>query len=134
MSKKLAEIAVGDFVLRWFGGIPKPMRLRVTQLTADRIICGGWEFDRRSGAEIDEELGWDPGGVTGSFLEPESGTDPEEDFRSGVLQRLAAHLDAGKMQRNRGESIAEALRRRLNRMTEEQVSRMLYELESGKPS
>ena len=47
MSKKLAEIAVGGFVLRWFGGIPKPMRVRVTQLTADRIICGGWEFDRQ---------------------------------------------------------------------------------------
>jgi hypothetical protein len=134
MSKKLAEIAVGDFVLRWFVGIPKPMRLQVTQLTADRIICGGWEFDRRTGAEIDEDLGWGPGGVTGSFLEPESGTDPEEDFRSGVLQWLAALLDAGKMQRNRGESIAEALRRRLNGMTEEQVSRMLYELESGEPS
>jgi hypothetical protein len=134
MSKKLAEIAIGDFVLRWFVGIPKPMRLQVTQLTADRIICGGWEFDRRTGAEIDEDFGWGPGGFTGSFLEPESGTDPEEDFRSGVLQRLAALLDAGKMQRNRGESIAEALRRRLNRMTEEQVSRMLYELESGKPS
>ena len=82
----------------------------------------------------DRYLGWGPDGVTGSFLEPESGTDPEEDFRSGVLQRLAALLDAGKMQRNRGESIAEALRRRLNGMTEEQVSRMLYELESGEPS
>jgi len=57
MSKKLAEIAVGDFVLRWFGGIPKPMRLKVTQLTADRIICGAWEFDRQTGAEIDEDLG-----------------------------------------------------------------------------
>jgi hypothetical protein len=134
VSKKLAETAVGDFVLRWFVGIPKPMRLKVTQLTADRIICGAWEFDRRTGAEIDEDLGWGPAGVTGSFLEPESGTDSEEDFRSGALQRLAALLDAGKMQRNRGESIAEALRRRLNRMTEEQVSRMLYELESGKPS
>jgi hypothetical protein len=134
VSKKLAEIAVGDFVLRWFVGIPKPMRFKVTQLTADRIICGGWEFDRRTGAEIDEYLGWGPGGVTGSFLEPESGTDPEEDFRSGAMQRLAALLDAGKMQRNRGESIAEAMRRRLNGMTEEQVSRLLYELESGEPS
>ena len=134
MSKKLAEIAVGDFVLRWFVGIPKPMRLKVTQITADRIICGAWEFDRQSGAEIDEDLGWGPGGVTGSFLEPESGTDPEEDFRSRALQRLAALLDAGKIQRNRGESIAEAMRRRLNGMTEEQVSRMLYELESGEPS
>jgi len=110
------------------------MRLKVTQLTADRIICGAWEFDRRTGAEIDEYLGWGPSGVTGSFLEPESGTDPEEDFRSGALHRLAALLDAGKMQRNRGESIAEALRRRLNGMTEEQVRRMLYELESGEPS
>ena len=54
VSKKLAEIAVGDFVLRWFVGIPKPMRLKVTQLTADRIICGGWEFDRQSGAEMDQ--------------------------------------------------------------------------------
>ena len=80
MSKKHAEIAVGDFVLRWFGGIPEPMRLKVTQATADRIICGGREFDRQTGAEIDEDLGWGSGGVTGSFLEPESGTDPEEDF------------------------------------------------------
>jgi hypothetical protein len=71
MSKKLAEIAVGDFVLRWFGGIPKPMRLKVTQFTVDRIICGGWEFDRQSGAEIDEDLGWGPGTVTGSLIEPE---------------------------------------------------------------
>jgi len=83
MSKKLAEIAVGDFVLRWFVGIPKPMRLRVTQLTADRIICGGWEFDRQSGAEIDEDLGWGSGGVTGSFLEPESGTDCSASRKSG---------------------------------------------------
>jgi len=134
MSKKLAEIAVGGFVLRWFGGIPKPMRLKVTQLTADRITCGAWEFDRQTGAEIDEDLGWGPGGVTGSFLEPETGTDPKEDFSSGALYRLAALLDAGKMQRNRGESIAEALRRRLNGMTEEQVRRMPYELESGEPS
>ena len=134
MSKKLAEIAVGDFVLRWFGGIPKPLRLKVTQLTADRIICGAWEFERQSGAEIDEDLGWGPGGVTGSFIEPESGMDPEEDFRSAALQRLAALLDAGKIKRNGGENIAEAMRRRLNGMTEEQVSRMLYELESGESS
>jgi len=71
MSKKLAEIAVGDFVLRWFGGLPKPMPLKVTQLTADRIICGAWEFDRQTGAEIDEDLGWGPDRITGSFIEPE---------------------------------------------------------------
>ena len=68
MSKKLAEIAVGDFVLRWFGGIPKPMRLKVTQLTADRIICGAWEFDRQTGAEIDEDLGWGLGVSPVHFL------------------------------------------------------------------
>ena len=89
------------------------MRLKVTQLTADRIICGGWEFDRQSGAEIDEDLGWGPSGVTGSFLEPETGTDPEEDFRSRALQRLAALLDGGKMERNRGESIPWTARRRI---------------------
>ena len=61
MSKRLSEIAAGDFVLRRFGGVPKPLRLKVTLVTADRIICaGGWEFDRQSGAEIDEDLGWYP--------------------------------------------------------------------------
>jgi len=72
MSKRLSEIAAGDFVLRRFGGVPKPLRLKVTLVTADRIICaGGWEFDRQSGAEIDEDLGWGPGTVTGSLIEPE---------------------------------------------------------------
>ena len=72
MSKRLAEIAVGHFVSRWLGDAPIPMRLKVTEVTADRIICaGGWEFDRQTGAEIDEELGWVPGRVTGSFIESE---------------------------------------------------------------
>jgi hypothetical protein len=48
MSKRLAEIAVGDFVSRWLGDAPIPMRLKVTEVTADRIICAGvWEFDRK---------------------------------------------------------------------------------------
>ena len=73
MSKSLAEIAVGDFVSRWLRKALIPMRLKVSEVTADRIICaGGWEFDRQTGAEIDEELGWGPGRVTGSFIEPES--------------------------------------------------------------
>ena len=72
MSKRLAEIAIGDFVSRWLGDAPIPMRLKVTEVTADRIICAGvWEFDRQTGAEIDEELGWVPGRVTGSFIESE---------------------------------------------------------------
>jgi len=49
--------------------------LKVTLVAADRIICaGGWEFDRQSGAEVDEDLGWGPGTVTGSLIEPESST------------------------------------------------------------
>ena len=61
MSKRLAEIAVGDFVSRWLGDAPIPMRLKVSEVTADRIICAGvWEFDRQTGAEIDEDLGWYP--------------------------------------------------------------------------
>ena len=72
MSKRLAEIAVGDFVSRWLGDAPIPMRLKVSEVTADRIICAGvWEFDRQTGAEIDEDLGWGPGTVTGSLIEPE---------------------------------------------------------------
>ena len=72
MSKRLSEIAAGDFVLRRFRGVPKPLRLKVTLVTADRVICsGGWEFDRQTGAEVDEYLGWGPDRVTGSFIEPE---------------------------------------------------------------
>jgi hypothetical protein len=73
MIKRLSETVVGDFVSRCLGKAPTPMRLKVSEVTADRIICaGGWEFDRQTGAEIDEELGWGPGRVTGSFIEPES--------------------------------------------------------------
>jgi len=49
------------------------MTLKVTKVTEDRIYCGepgvGWCFDRATGAEIDEELGWGPQfGVTGSKI------------------------------------------------------------------
>jgi hypothetical protein len=43
------------------------MELRVSDVTAERIVCGPWEFDKVSGAEIDEDLGWDVNG-TGSYL------------------------------------------------------------------
>jgi len=72
MAKKLSEIKTGDLVLRWLVGCRTPMRLPVAEVTADRIICvGGWEFDRSTGDEIDADLGWLPGGVTGSRIEPE---------------------------------------------------------------
>jgi len=49
------------------------------------------------------------------------------------MYRLAALIDAGKISREPNESVAEAMRRTLQDMTEEQVRQMLYELESGEP-
>ena len=67
-------VKAGDFVLRWLSGVPTPMRLEVMSVTAERICCaGGWEFDPKTGAEIDKALGWGPDTVTGSFIRPERG-------------------------------------------------------------
>jgi len=45
------------------------MELTVTEVTHDRIICGDWEFDQTTGAEIDEVLGWGPPPKsTGSYI------------------------------------------------------------------
>jgi len=56
---------VGDFVIRNMAGII--MKLKVSEITNDLIKCGPWEFDRQTGAEIDEDLGWD-NNRTGSFI------------------------------------------------------------------
>ena len=59
---------VGDMVTRWLAGTVE-MELRITAITEDRIICGGWEFDKATGAEIDDDLGWGPPPkMTGSFI------------------------------------------------------------------
>ena len=61
---------VGDMVTRLLGG-SVPMELRITAITEDRIICGSWEFDKATGAEIDEDMGWGPPpkfAFTGSFI------------------------------------------------------------------
>ena len=72
MSEQLSNIKAGDFVLRWLSGVSTPMRLEVVIVTADRIVCsGGWEFDLKTGAEIDEALGWGPDTITGSFIRAE---------------------------------------------------------------
>lgn len=65
--KTLYDVAVGDTVFRFVGGNAALMPLQVTAVTEDRIICGGWEFDKRTGAEIDELLGWGPS-LTGSYI------------------------------------------------------------------
>lgn len=63
------HVKVGDTVTRLLAG-KIPMRLRVTEVTDVKIIAGiGWEFDRKTGAEIDDDLNWGPPPkVTGSFL------------------------------------------------------------------
>jgi hypothetical protein len=63
----LFDIGVGDTVFRYFADNVGPMRLKVTALTEDRVICGDWQFDKRTGAEIDEFLGWGPAS-TGSYV------------------------------------------------------------------
>jgi hypothetical protein len=44
------------------------MILTVTDLTEEVITCGPWTFCRKTGAEIDDDLGWGEDG-TGSYLE-----------------------------------------------------------------
>ncbi len=63
---KLEGIEVGDEVIRLLGG-EIPMPLTVDKVTDALIICGPWEFDKKTGAEIDEELGWNTS-QTGSYL------------------------------------------------------------------
>ena len=56
----------GDTAVREMCG---EMPLKVTEVTDKLIICGPWQFDRATGAEVDEELGWGPEfGCTGSYL------------------------------------------------------------------
>jgi len=65
----LNNLRVGDPVERWLGGEPPPMKLRVTAIKKDLIVCGWYTFDLASGAEVDEALGWRIGTrVTGSYI------------------------------------------------------------------
>lgn len=66
---KFGHVQIGDSVTRLLAGTI-PMSLKVVHVTEDRIITGGgWEFDRATGAEIDDDLDWGPPPKsTGSFL------------------------------------------------------------------
>jgi len=65
---RLFQVKVGDVVVRYLAGELR-MELTVTDVTHNRIICGDWEFDRMTGAEIDEMLGWGPPPKsTGSYI------------------------------------------------------------------
>lgn len=59
-------ITVGSTVTRILVGIP--MELTVSEIDENFIHCGDWKFDKRTGAEVDELLGWGNEG-TGSYLQ-----------------------------------------------------------------
>jgi len=64
----LQRVKVGDVVTRYLAGSLK-LILTVTEVTHDKIICGDWEFDRTTGAEIDDVLDWGPPPKgTGSYI------------------------------------------------------------------
>lgn len=64
-TSNLSEVKAGDIISRHLGGVV--MQLRVTEVTDKLIKCFDWTFDKKTGAEIDEELGWGPSG-TGSYI------------------------------------------------------------------
>lgn len=65
----MINVKVGDRVVRMLAG-SIPMELRVTDVTDKLILCGEWTFDRQTGAEVDEYLGWGPPpAYTGSYIQ-----------------------------------------------------------------
>lgn len=75
MKKSILDVKVGQKVIRYISSARIPMPMLVTAVDETLIYCGDWTFDRRTGAEIDEALGWtgtpDASGFinTGSVLE-----------------------------------------------------------------
>lgn len=73
------HLKVGDRVYRLLGG-KVTMEMEVTEVKDEIIVCGvvtkagkvapfGWEFDRKTGMEEDDDLGWGVAhGATGSYL------------------------------------------------------------------
>ncbi len=70
MAGLFGNLKVGDVVTRMLGGTV-PMKLTVSAITDRVITCADWQFDKATGAEIDEYLGWGPPPLmTGSYLDP----------------------------------------------------------------
>ena len=55
-EEELKKIVPGDRVVRNMVGVY--MTLNVSTVDDTLIHCGPWTFDRTTGAEIDEDLGW----------------------------------------------------------------------------
>lgn len=66
---KLLLVKAGDEVTRVLAGVLK-MPMKVSEVTKNEILtAGGWKFNRDTGLEIDEDLGWDGITTTGSYLQ-----------------------------------------------------------------
>ena len=72
------HLKVGDKVVRMLAGT-LPMELVIIKVKGNLLYCDSepsiitdghyWTFDRESGAEVDDDLGWGPKyGITGSYL------------------------------------------------------------------
>ena len=69
MSVSIMDIEVGDKIGRQMGSDGPIMWLTVTEVDETTIYCNLWQFDRATGAEIDDELQWGPEyGRSGSFI------------------------------------------------------------------
>lgn len=63
---KIYEIKEGDTVIRVMGGVVR-MPLTVQKVDESKIYCGAWTFDKSTGDELDEEIGW-YAGHSGSYI------------------------------------------------------------------
>lgn len=61
---------IGDRVTRLIGGVmPEPMEVTNLDHQLGTVICGEYEFDMKTGMEIDDEKEWGPQyDKTGSYL------------------------------------------------------------------
>lgn len=62
----LSELKIGDIVERNMCGVL--MQFKITHVMGNYIYCGPYKFSMKTGAEIDEELGWDEN-KSGSFIQ-----------------------------------------------------------------
>lgn len=65
---RLHNVQPGDVVDRMLCGM-LPMKLKVSEVNSKEIVCGCYRFDRTTGAELDEEMGW-TATETGSYIQP----------------------------------------------------------------
>lgn len=69
-----ADLQVGDEVVRVLANSYR-MRLKITAVTETTLACGDWIFDKKTGAEIDDQLEWGPAyGKSGSYLDQKEQT------------------------------------------------------------